>query len=272
MEKAGTMLPSQKYHLAPQHRKERRDKGLRLMTTRDKWILQWIADQYAIRFDHLQALLSRDPRTRNPACAPGPQGVTASNVGQVLTRWGRDPEWAEYRRIYTDTPGWIWVTPHCMQQVLGLSYAKHTLRESTLEHLHWINCVRLDIERRHPEYRWVSERMLRASLPRRVEGESVGHVPDAAIWTQNHHIAVEVELSPKPVKDIGEICRLLLTGNDPADSAVYTTIWYFVCAQGGPVQMQARRAVESARQRLPEELRSKIQIIDLEPLERRRTS
>lgn len=249
-------------------RRERRNKGIRLMTPRDRWVLHWIADQYGARFDHLQVLLSRDPRTTNPACAPGPQGVTASDVGQVLGRWGREPQWAEYRRMYTDAPGWVAVTQYGMQ-VLGLGYERHMLKETALEHMHWINCVRLDMERRHPEYTWTSERAIRAAHPRRFpncerdEGENTGHIPDARIWTGHRSIAVQVELSPKSDQELDDILQALLLG-DEANMA-HQTVWYFV-SSATPLKALARRAVEVARARLPEQQQSRIQLIELEQL------
>jgi hypothetical protein len=249
-------------------RRTRRDKGIRLMSSRDRWVLRWIADQYAVRFDHLQALLNRDQRPRNPACAPGPDGLTVSRVLQVIRRWGREPEWIEYRRFHTDAPGWVWLTSYAQQQVLGLPYGRHILKESTLDHMHWINCVRLDVERRHPEYIWTSERAIRAE-PRRFpsrerdEAESGGHVPDARVWTGQRNIAIEVELSPKSDQEIDDVFEALL--QDDGGGRGYQRVWYFV-SNATPVNVQARRVVEEARQRLPEEQRSRIQIIELEKL------
>lgn len=246
-------------------RRERRDKGERQMTTRDRWILKWIAEQYAIRFDHLQVLLSCDPRYRNPAKAPGPGGVSDSNVLQILARWAREPEWAQYRKIFVGTPGWITVTPYGLQ-LLGLDYAPHQLRASTLEHKHWTNCIRLDMSNRHPEYEWTSERTLRAIQgTRRDEGERAGHFPDARLLTQEGRaVAIEVELSPKPDRDLDDILNELLIGD--GTSFTYQTVWYFV-ARSNPVAAQARRAVEAARLRLPEPLQARVQVIELEKLE-----
>lgn len=251
-------------------RRERRDKGTRLMTPRDRWVLRWIADQYGARFDHVRQLLSRDPRTTNPACAPGPAGVTASNVVQVLGRWSREPQWAEYRRFSTDAPGWVTITQYGMQ-LLGLGYGRHTLKETTIEHMHWINCVRLDVERRHREYTWTSERAIRAERARRFpsrerdEGESTGHIPDARIWTGQRSIAVEVELSPKSDLELDDILQALLLGDEV--NTPHQTVWYFVSSIT-PTNAQARRAVEEARQRLPEQQQQRIQIIELEKLSR----
>lgn len=246
-------------------RRDRHDKGTRLMTPRDRMVLRWIADQYAARFDHVRQLLSREPRTTNPATAPGPQGMTTSNVGQIMRRWEREPAWVEYRRFYRDVPGWVIVTPYGMQ-LLEVSYSgSHVLKERTLQHLHGINCVRLDVERRHPEYHWTSERALRAEFPHRFPFRGrKGHLPDARIWTGQRTIAVEVELSPKPDQELDAILQVLLEDGGE-EVPTYQTVWYFV-SSATPVTIQARRAVENARFRLPEHSQRRIQLIDLEKL------
>jgi len=86
-------------------RKPRRDKGTRLMTMRDLWVLRWIGEQYAIRFDQLQQLLSREPGHHSLDKAPGSHGVTDSAVDQVIRRWLLEPAWVMYERIYTSAPG-----------------------------------------------------------------------------------------------------------------------------------------------------------------------
>jgi hypothetical protein len=240
-------------------RRERRDKGIRLCTPRDRWVLRWIAEQDAVRFDHVQQLLSRDPRPRNGVSVPGPAGVSASNVGQVIHRWERLPQWAEYQRIYTDEPGWITVAPSGLQ-MLSLPSTYHTLSEKTLEHMHAINCIRLDIERQHPDYRWTSERVLRATLPPK-EGIPTKHLPDGQIWrAEGQVVAVEVALNPKDEEEIDHHLHELLFGDE--DTQTYQTVWYYV-SQATPANVQARRVVENARQRLPEEFHSRIQMMSL---------
>ena len=154
------------------------------------------------------------------------------------------------------------MAPYCLR-VLHLPYAHRTPAESTLPHLHNINRVRLEVERRHPDYRWVSERMLRAAQPRREEGSTVPHLPDAQIW-EPRAIAVEVERSPKAHKELDAIfTELLITGASDADGErplLYTTIWYFVTAH-------TRRSVEEARDRLPADLQPRVKVLSLETFE-----
>ncbi len=254
-------------------RKTRRDKGMRIMKSRDTRVLCWIAEQYALRLDHLRHLLSREPGHTSERFAPGAAGISDSAIIQVIGRWAQEPAWAEYKRFYVDTPGWVWTTAYGVEvlasQGLIPAYGRHTLRESTLAHLHAINAVRLNIELRHPEHRWVSERSLRKLLGRRVEGDDLVHLPDAQVWLDEQRaVAVEVELSPKSAQEYDAIFdELLVTGVALPDGSVfrYKTVWYIV-NQATSVHVQARRMVEDARARLAERYRRLVQVIELETL------
>lgn len=239
-------------------RKERRDKGMKLIKARDLVVLLWIAQQYAARLDHVQELLSRMPGQGGKRVLTS--GLTLSAVLQVVDRWVT-LGLVEYRRIYHGEPAWVWVTPYGLR-LLHLPFARHTPAESTLPHLHHINRVRLELERRHPGYRWVSERMLRATQPRREEGSLVPHLPDAQVRAPKA-IALEVERSPKSPTELDDILtELLVTGTPTGDAEhllTYTTVWYFVTDH-------TRRSVEEARDRLPAELQARVKVYSLETL------
>jgi hypothetical protein len=237
---------------------ERRDKGKKLIKPRDIIVLLWVAQQYATRLDQVQELLSRMPGRGGKQSSP--EGLTLSAVLQVVDRWVA-LGLVEYRRIYDSEPGWVWLTPYGLS-ILQLPYARLAPKESTLPHLYHINRVRLELERRHPEYRWVSERSLRAAQPRRGEGVAVPHTPDARIYTPKL-VTVEVERSPKSPLELDAILTELLIvgvrqegGEMPLTS---TTVWYFV----GP---GTRVSIEEARNRLPESYRPRVKILSLESL------
>ena len=239
-------------------RKLRRDKDKRQFSQRDLWVLPWIASMYAIRFDQLQALLSREPGQRNKK-TPGPGGITDSAVNQVIERWQEDPALVVYERPHRHAPGWIWLTPYGERE-LDLHYKRYQMTEGTLTHKYYTNLVRLDYERRHPEYRWVSERDLLAGLPQRKRGERVGHIPDGQIWPpQGRPIAVEVELHSKSKEEIDGYLHEMLAG----DPATYRAVLYFV-TDSKDKYAQAWRDVIKAQARLPEHLQPRMQIIQLE--------
>ena len=236
----------------------RRDKGKKLIKRRDQVVLPWIAEQYAAGIDQVQELLSRMPgRGGKPVSATG---LTMSAVLQVVDRWV-ELGLVEYRRIYEGEPGWIHLTSSGLR-TLHLPYTMLTPAESTLPHLYHINRVRLDMERRHPDFRWTSERTLRAAQPRREEGSVVPHLPDAQVRAPKL-VAVEVERSPKSDKELDEILtELLITGSpspDDGEPLLYTTVWYFV-------RPETRPSVEQARDRLPPDCQPRVKVLSLETL------
>src|SRR5579859_4846948 len=65
--------------------KMRRDKGKKLIKRRDRVVLPWIAEQYAVGIDQVRELLGRMPgRGGRPV---SPTGLTMSAVLQVVDRW-----------------------------------------------------------------------------------------------------------------------------------------------------------------------------------------
>lgn len=207
--------------------KQRRDKGKKLIKRRDRVVLPWIAEQYAAGIDQVRELLSRMPgRGGRPV---SPTGLTMSAVLQVVDRWVT-LGLVEYRRIYEGEPGWIHLTSSGLR-TLHLPYTMLTPAVSTLLHLYHINRVRLDLERRHPDFRWISERTLRARQTRRESGSVLPHLPDAQVRTPKL-VAVEVERSPKSDQELDDILTELLITGSPSpggdEPLLYTTVWYFV--------------------------------------------
>lgn len=238
--------------------KQRRDKGKKLIKRRDRVVLPWIAEQYAAGIDQVRELLSRMPGKGGRPVSP--TGLTMSAVLQVVDRWVT-LGLVEYRRIYEGEPGWIHLTSSGLR-TLHLPYTMLTPAESTLPHLYHINRVRLDMERRHPDFQWIGERTLRAGQPRREEGSVVPHLPDAQVRTHKP-VAVEVERSPKSDKELDEILtELLITGSPSPDGGEplrYTTVWYFV-------RPETRSSIEKARDRLPPDCQPRVKVLSLETL------
>ena len=85
-------------------RKTRHDKGSIKANDRDIILLTCIAEQYAMRFDHVAVLASALP-------GPGanPEGISESAVRQVVDRWRR-AGWIGYQQMLAGEPPWIWLT------------------------------------------------------------------------------------------------------------------------------------------------------------------
>ncbi len=235
----------------------RRDKGKKLITLRDRVVLCWIAEQYAARLDQVQARLSRMPGKGGRPVSP--VGLTLSAVLQVVGRWV-ELGLVVYER-HTQDLGFVYLTAVGLRK-LNLPYAPNVPAESIREHLYHINRVRLATEIRHPTWQWISERTIRASLPRRTAGVAVPHIPDAQVWLPKA-LAVEVEQSPKQPQELDSLLtEMLITGSALAEGQpplVYTTIWYFV-------SQKARRSIEQARERLPLAYQARVKILSLETL------
>jgi hypothetical protein len=240
------------------NRRQRRDKGKKLIKRRDRVVLPWVAEQYAARVDQVRELLSRMPGHGGRPVSP--TGLTMSAVLQVVDRWVT-LGLVEYRRIYEGEPGWIHLTSSGLR-MLHLSYTLLAPAESTLPHLYRINRVRLDMERRHPDFRWISERTLRAAQPRRASGSVVPHLPDAQVRTPKL-VAVEVERSPKSDQELDEVLTELLITGSPSpggdEPLLYSTVWYFV-------RLETRSSIEKARDRLPSDCQARVKVLSLATL------
>lgn len=137
-------------------RRVRWDRGQIRWTERDIALLLWVGEQYAVRFDQLQALLGRQPL--GPTREVGQ--VKTSAVRRCLERW-RQARVARYASLLAGEPGWVWLTQKGLR-LAGLEYPLWEPGLSFLDHLFACNQARLWVEAYEPEAEWRSERALRA--------------------------------------------------------------------------------------------------------------
>jgi hypothetical protein len=144
---------------------------------RDRTALTWIANQYAIRLDHLQVLLSR--LSHRP--------VKLSAVRSVVTRW-RNAGWVNSQRMRANERGWVSLTASALH-ALDLPYSSLDVDRCSLVTLKvWaaINEVRLHYE--DEQMCWVSQRQLLA------ERRKTRVLPDAELTLADGRcIAIKVE-------------------------------------------------------------------------------
>jgi hypothetical protein len=196
--------------------KQRRDKGIPQLTERDRYVLTWIGDQYAVRLDTLQKLLGRMAGIGTvPQAIPGLLAIR--NVYRIVARW-ENVGCAQYQKFWDDTPGWVWLTPTGLK-ARGLSYAPWSPRQgSDFEHLHIINELRFKLEERYSLLLpWMSDRRLRKEAG---EEKTKDYTPDARIMVDDTRIAIQVEITPKSVKRTEAIIKNTLDR--------YEGVWYFV--------------------------------------------
>jgi hypothetical protein len=207
-------------------RKTRKDKGVYLLGERDTYILTWIADQYAMRFDHVRQLLSEraEGETKSDLLAiPTVQGK--------ITKWVK-AGWAKYRRFLVDGPGWIWVTKQGLDDLEIFDYRASPPSPARLAHVYAVNEVRLKTNWKN----WTSERGLRAD---RSEGDTAP-IPDAILTAKDGtEFAIEVEISIKKPDDLVAKMERLLPH--------YDLICFFVPDEP---KMHVYHAVERARGKL----------------------
>ena len=212
-------------------RKTRSDKGEVEATDRDLYCMEWIADQYAARFDQIQKLLSRVPDPKKPY-----QGemLAETTTKDLIDRWRR-AGWIEYRRVLAADRGFAWVTRRGLQLVEldGLYTAKEPAA-IRLNHIYAINQVRLWMD--GAGYQWTSEREYIASLKKKKKkDEKVGPIPDAVVFNEKlgKKAALEIELTAKkPATMFLKVARLVREIQFDAEvgnyAPVFPLIWFYV--------------------------------------------
>lgn len=211
-------------------RKTRSDKGKRQATPRDLASLEWIADQYAARFDQVQMLLSRYPDEKKPFKSGGLIGETTTK--DMIKRWV-DAGWAGYRRVLAGDRGFVWVTRGGLQLVgLDEKYTAKQPAATRLRHIYAVNVVRFWADMQQG-MEWTSERKFRSELVVK-KGAKVGAVPDAVMQSAKWgRVAVEVELTPKkPEETFQKVMRLVRNydyiESEGAYGAKYQRVWFYV--------------------------------------------
>src|SRR5450755_149441 len=237
-----------------EHPKKRRsDRGPRV-TDRDLDALAWIAQQYAVSFDHLSILLARLIDHSQYAQKPKEAGeLTEKRTAKIVKRW-EELGLVERDWILHGDPPWIWLTPEGLRTVaqeVG-ELRPYTPTPATVNHLYWCNHARLSVEQRRKDAVWLSERQARAHH-KSEPGVKRPHLPDAIVTSNGHEIAVEVELSTKTYPRLEKILQEFAESD-------YHSIWYFTPGR-------AKQVVETALDTMHESNRSRFVVYDVEETE-----
>jgi hypothetical protein len=209
-----------------QERKTRSDKGLVMATRRDLYCIEWIAEQYAARFDQIRILLSRFPDRERPF----KNGLMSdTTLKDQLSRWRR-AGWIESRRTLADEPAYVWVTKKGLQLV-GLDdiYKAAEPASTRLNHIYAVNQVRLWMDYK---FAWKSERRYRSEKTAQLKkGDKLGPIPDGLAITKDGVAAVEVEItSKKPADVFAKLVRLVREYEyvNLNYQPVFYNIWFYV--------------------------------------------
>ena len=190
-------------------RQPRADRGRIIPTRRDLACLTWIADQYAVRGDHIRLLLSRFPDVQKPFRDQASGLIAETTTRDLIARWRR-AGWIEYQLVLNDQPGWAWATKRGLVLVgLDERYTYRVPASTRLDHYYGINEIRLSAE--GSGHTWQSERWYRSEQPKTKKGQSSGPIPDGVVMTvKGSREAIEVELSAKKPEDLlGKLQRLV---------------------------------------------------------------
>lgn len=239
-------------------RKTRSDKGLIMATERDVYVLAWISEQYAVRFDQIQKLLARFPDKDKPF--RNGKFPAATTVRDQLARW-KAAGWIEYERALGAGNSWAWATKKGLGMVdLDEIYKARRPADTRIKHCFAVNNVRLWMDRR---YTWISERRLRSEIVVK-KGEKIGAIPDAMIvHPKQGRVAIEVQISPlKPAEMFVKVRNLVREYHSTAETigyeAKYPTIWFYVPSEG------LKDAVEEAIEGLRDDEQKRVSV-GLEP-------
>lgn len=172
-----------------------------LLTPRDVSAMRWISEQFAVRVDQLPRVLTE-----------GTQEVSRRTCRGVLERW-TSADFVTRQKIFAREPAWVWLTRHG-SNACGGSFKLWVPKFGNLNHVYWVNEIRLRTAIKHPDVLWVCERSIRKEQARGL------HVPDAELVSSDGgRVAVEVELTQKSAARACAIAREL--------ASRYSTIWFF---------------------------------------------
>ena len=196
----------------------RSDAGIVQLTERDQYILTWIAEQYAIRFDQLQRLLGRHAKGTTKT----PELLSVSGVRKAVDRWKRAELIDEPRKVSYQQPRYVWVSRQGLSTV-ALPYPYYEPRPAFLASVYHANNLRLQFESVYPDIRWISRRTLRAAFPLNQPAAQQPHQPTAELDMQDAIFALEVELTKRPRTELHRIYTELANR--------YPRVWLYVHPQ-----------------------------------------
>lgn len=218
-------------------RTRRNDAGVMRWMPRDSLVLHWIAEMRAIRFDQFQVLLGRHSPQDGGDDAP----LSRSRTSEILSRY-LHAGLVRFQPIFHGESGWISPTWRAMRR-LHLPYSAAPPAMRTLEHLFWINEVRLQLEALSEGLIWRSERSLPVNQGMRVKGQRREHVPDGLVCLPQcegllEEIEIEVQISRPSRKEVEDIlCEASWT------LPRKRPLWYFVTASSAQVVQSVQRAL-----------------------------
>jgi hypothetical protein len=237
-------------------RKVRKDKGTSQWTDRDRFLWEYIGQMRAMRFDQVQRLAARQSEYEIENGL-----LSVSRTSELINRYTADDvRYAVFKSIFRRGPGWIYLTRRGLRQA-GLTFRAEAPSVRSLEHLFWINEVRMHLEEEHPTMRWISERSIQAEQEKRKAGQKLTHIPDGILilpgGTDGKPLAIDIEVQvskPSP----GEVQEVM--SDQFWSHGANRPLHYYVNRQSrGVVQSTCEKMVKERKA-----MRPSIEIIDLQ--------
>ncbi len=233
-------------------RKVRKDKGRPQWTNRDRWLWAYIGYMRAMRFDQIRRLAARGSEYEIEGGL-----LSVSRTSEIIKRW-TDEKIAIFRPIFHAQSGWCHLTRRGLREA-GFTFRAEAPSVRSLDHLYWINEVRIHLEDEHPDMQWISERDLQAEQELRQKGQKLKHIQDGILLLKDadgkwEEIDIEVQISKPSPGEVEEVMNdQFWTGgrNRP--------LWYYV-------NRLSRGVVRSAYRKMVKEqkaMRPSIEIIEL---------
>jgi DNA-binding CsgD family transcriptional regulator len=187
-------------------RAPRRDRGSHQVTERDRELLAYVAEQYAVTLDQLAVLIGRSYRT-----ARG-----------LRDRWC-NAGWTNSSRLSVDLPPFVWLTSRGTT-IAGSLFRTWQPNHGLIRHTEAVTNVRLLLEHQLQLGQWRCERSIAKKA--RAESRFRDHLADAVLLTPEK-TAIEVELTLKSRRRLEQI--MLDVG------IAYDQVWYFAAPRLLPV-------------------------------------
>jgi len=240
-------------------RRTRSDKGLIIPMERDEYVMAWIGEQWAARFDQIQRLLGKFADPSKPF--RNGEFPADTTVRDQLARWQK-AGWIEYVRSIYAKNSWAWVTRKGLRFVdLDEIYTAKRPADTRLNHIFAVNNVRMFLQEK---YTWISERRLRSESPKNKKGVSTGPIADGLIiHPRSGRIGIEVQISALKPAEMERKLRDLVWFKylDPVtlhDGYKYPTIWFYTHSES------IKASIEAAREKLSQSDQNRI-AVGLEP-------
>jgi hypothetical protein len=216
-------------------------------TTRDDYLIWLIGQMRALRLDQVQRLLARlsEYQIDNGM-------LSVSQTSRIVNRWVKK-KYAVYRRVYVGQPGWIYLTARGLYHA-GLDFRAEEPSNRIVEHIFWINEVRLKIEEENPAIKWISEREIAAQRGQLKKGQRLKRTPDAILVTESEEIDIEIQISRPSPQEVREVM------GDAYWSGSNNPLHYYVNRHSGSVVHAVYEKLVKGRGAM----RPRIEIVDLQ--------